>query len=129
VSIALTLGLMQNWLPHEQIKSLQIPNLADTSNQDKDAKKIKEKATEKSNAPNKLFTVSNEGNNDFKKALEVVDYAMNVTNGENLIDVVSLKDRFPLIKTWVLAKQMCLSPFRNINFSKNSAVKNTFYIY
>ena len=119
---------MQNWLPHEQIKSLQIHNLADTSNQDKDAKKTKEKAAEKSNAPNKLFTVSNEGNNDFKKALEVVDYAMNVTNGENLIDVVSLKDRFPLIKTWVLAKQMCLSPFRNIYFSKNSAV-NKYFLY
>jgi hypothetical protein len=119
---------MQNWLPHEQIKSLQIPNLADTSNQDKDAKKPKEKAAEKSNAPNKLFTVSNEGNNDFKKALEVVDYAMNVTNGENLIDIVSLKDRFPLIKTWVLAKQMCLSPFRNIYFSKNSAV-NKYFLY
>jgi len=43
---------------------------------------------------------------------------MQVTNGENLVDVISLKDRFPLIKIWVLAKQMCLSPIRNINFSK-----------
>ena len=47
---------------------------------------------------------------------------MQVTNGENLIDVISLKDRFPLIKTWVLAKQMNQSQIKNISFSKNSQV-------
>ena len=43
---------------------------------------------------------------------------MQVTNGENLIDVIGLKDRYPLIKTWILAKQMNQSQIKNVNFSK-----------
>ena len=49
---------------------------------------------------------------------------MNVTNGDNLADLVSLKDRFPLIKTWVLAKQVNLSPIKNFGMAKNSSVNN-----
>jgi len=143
VSVALSIGLMQNWLPPEQNKSLQLPSVGDGSNQEKSKQDKKDKQADKSrDAGLKLFNASNEANNDFKKALEVkilifikfihnsllfrisnpkiCEYAMQVTNGENLIDVISLKERFPLIKTWVLAKQMCMSPIRNINFSKMS---------
>ena len=51
---------------------------------------------------------------------------MNVTNGEDLKDIVSLKDRFPLIKAWVLAKQICQSPIKNFGLAKSSAVRNVF---
>ena len=47
---------------------------------------------------------------------------MQVTNGKNFIDVIGLKDRYPLIKTWILAKQMNQSQIKNVNFSKNSSV-------
>lgn len=48
---------------------------------------------------------------------------MNVTNGENLSNLVNLKERFPLIKTWVLAKQLGLSPIKNLGISKTASVK------
>jgi hypothetical protein len=38
---------------------------------------------------------------------------MNITNGENLADLISLKDRLPLIKTWVLIKHLTQSPIKN----------------
>ena len=46
---------------------------------------------------------------------------MMVTNGDNLADLVSLKDRFPLIKTWVLAKQVNQSPIKNFGLTKASS--------
>lgn len=48
---------------------------------------------------------------------------MNVTNGENLSNLVNLKERFALIKTWVLAKQLGLSPIKNLGISKTASVK------
>ena len=47
---------------------------------------------------------------------------MTFTNGDNLQDVVSLKDRFSLIKTWVLAKQMNQSPIKSFGIVKNTDV-------
>ena len=44
---------------------------------------------------------------------------MNVTNGENPADLISIRNRFELIKIWVLAKQANQSPIRNMFHSKN----------
>ena len=46
---------------------------------------------------------------------------MTITNGDNLADLVSLKDRFPLIKTWVIAKQVNQSPIKNYGLTKTSS--------
>ena len=43
---------------------------------------------------------------------------MNITNGENMADLVSLKDRLPLIKTWVLCKQLNQSSIKNLGVPK-----------
>lgn len=61
---------MQNWLPPEQIKQLQMPTLTDFSSLEKEQKK-KDKTIDKSNAANKLFSIPPEAVNDLKKALEV----------------------------------------------------------
>lgn len=46
---------------------------------------------------------------------------MQITNGDNLADIVHLKERLPLIKTWVLVKQMLQSPIKN--FGLQNTVK------
>ena len=43
---------------------------------------------------------------DLKKALEVCEFAMKVTNGEVPNDVVPIATRYPLLQTWVYTKQM-----------------------
>lgn len=53
---------------------------------------------------------------------------MNFTNGDNLQDVVSLKDRFSLIKTWVLAKQMTQSAIKSFGIVKNAEVNRTWLL-
>lgn len=60
------------------------------------------------------------------KYFKICDYAMNVTNGENLSNLVNLKDRYPLIKTWVLAKQLAQQPVRNLGIGKVSPVSKRF---
>ena len=69
VSVALAIGLMQNWLPAEQIKSLQLP--AEGSQQDKPKQEKKDKPGDKPNQGGKVFNMTNDSNADFKKALEV----------------------------------------------------------
>jgi len=72
VSVALSIGLMQNWLPPEQTKLLQLPSIGDDSHQDKQKQDKKDKPADKSrDGVVKLFNASNDANNDFKKALEV----------------------------------------------------------
>ena len=43
------------------------------------------------------------------KPLQVCEYAMHVTNGDKLSDVVPIGVRQPLLQTWVQAKQMLQS--------------------
>lgn len=124
VCVALSNGLMQNWLPPEHVKSLQIPELngENASPGDKPGKKAN--LTNAAHPSSKPFVLSNEAQADIKKALDVVDYAMQVTNGDNLSNVVTLKDRFPLIKTWVLAKQLNQSAIKNYGIVKSNSVIN-----
>ena len=63
---------MQNWLPPEQTKLLQLPSIVDGSYQDKQKQDKKDKQADKTrDGVTKLFNASNDANNDFKKALEV----------------------------------------------------------
>ena len=118
IAIALSTGLMQSWLPHDHVKSLQVPSLSDFSS-------LNDKKKQAPITTSKPITISPEGATDFKKALEVCEYAMNVTNGDEMKDVINLRDRSPLIKNWVLAKQFCQSPIKNYGLSKNAAVSNS----
>ncbi|XP_035825239.1 cilia- and flagella-associated protein 46 [Aplysia californica] len=52
------------------------------------------------------ISISPEATPDLKKAIEVCDFAMQVTNGENPRDVVPIFMRLPILQTWVRAKQM-----------------------
>ena len=42
---------------------------------------------------------------------------MQVTNGDNLGDLVYLQERLPLIKAWVLTKQLLQSPIKNFGLT------------
>lgn len=75
VCVALGNGLMQNWLPPEQVKSLQIPNLpGESSDKEKHARKGNVPAANPtSNQPAKIqFSLSAEAQSDIRKALEVL---------------------------------------------------------
>lgn len=109
---------MQNWLPQDQIRPLQIPIASETST---------DKRKQILNAPTKPIVIPSEAGGDFKKALEVCEYAMLITNGDDLKDVVGLNVRSPLIKNWVLAKQFCQSAIKNFGLSKaNERVQDKF---
>jgi hypothetical protein len=81
ISVALSTGLITPWLPAEQAKSLQIPNLnLETINSNEKANR-KASATGKktqtavlnasANPMNKAFTIPPEATADLKKSLEV----------------------------------------------------------
>lgn len=110
ISIGLSSGLMQNWLPPDQIKPLQIPIVSEVS-QDKRKQIL--------NVQTKPIVIPPEAGPDFKKALDVCEYAMMITNGDDLKDVVGLAVRSPLIKNWVLAKQFSQSAIKNFGLNKN----------
>jgi hypothetical protein len=46
---------------------------------------------------------------------------MNATNGELLANLVSLKVKYSLIKTWTLAKQLSQSSFKNSDAFANDS--------
>ncbi len=128
---------MSPWLPPEPVKTLAIPNIASTDQSAGNKSPTRKTGKSTSSVPGqptltstKTFTVPTEAVADFKKALEVnqkklfrslynyifyqvCEYALNITNGDNPVDVINLKDRLPLIKTWVLIKQMIQSPIKN----------------
>jgi hypothetical protein len=157
VCVALANGLIAPWLPYEHLRALQIPNLATEVAANPTGKgEEKRRATTQSQSAAtggaKPFTMTSEASSDFKKALEVIltkkihtnpivyyslkyvhlfkicDYALNITNGENLADVVSLKARFPLIKTWVIVKQFNQSPIKNLGLSKTNSVSELSFL-
>jgi hypothetical protein len=73
VCVALANGLMQNWLPQEQVKSLQVPNLPNES-------VLNEKQARKGNLntggnpqTKVTFSLSAEAQVEIKKALEVIN--------------------------------------------------------
>ena len=78
--MALATGLMLPWLPEDQIKQLQIPNLdlkslnnePGTTGKPAKAKVAMANATVLASSLNKGFSIPSEGNSDMKKALEVI---------------------------------------------------------
>uniref|UniRef100_H2YF97 Uncharacterized protein n=1 Tax=Ciona savignyi TaxID=51511 RepID=H2YF97_CIOSA len=52
------------------------------------------------------LAVDPEGMDDLKKALEVCEYGLQVTNGTNHVDLISTSVRHQLLATWVQVKQL-----------------------
>ena len=132
---ALANGLMQPWLPRDTAATLQLPAGANASGDSsgggsdqplttasgKQARKSGEKTQTALPSKPIAFSLSSEAHADVRRALEICEYALSVTNGERLGDVISLKDRFPLIKAWVLAKQLAQSPIKNYGLPTTSS--------
>lgn len=73
ISVALSMGLMHNWLPSEQAKQLQIPNLGGESGAPNEKQTRKGNPTTTGGNPQgkNQFSIPFEGQADIKKALEV----------------------------------------------------------
>ncbi|XP_055900491.1 cilia- and flagella-associated protein 46-like isoform X3 [Biomphalaria glabrata] len=118
---ALANGYMKNWIPKRvepeklEIKAeLEIPI---QSAKGKSAKGV-QIATKVSKTAS-LATVSPEALVDLKKAIEVCDLAMKITNGSEPEDVVPIYSRLPILQTWVKAKQLAQQ-----QISKNLGVED-----
>nr|CAB3230219.1 tetratricopeptide repeat protein 40 [Phallusia mammillata] len=103
-------GLITPWIP----KKLPIENqpvaqtAATTATKDTTRKKTGGKGTGTNATPGtaNALAVDPEGMDDLKKALEVCEYGLNITNGSKAADVVSTAIRHQLLSTWVKVKQL-----------------------
>ncbi|GFO25849.1 cilia- and flagella-associated protein 46-like [Plakobranchus ocellatus] len=99
---ALAQGLIRPWIPDS-------PKDAESKSDIDDPLSPKGKSKAAA-APAKSKTagisISVDAMPDLKKAIEVCDFAMQVTNGDNPLDVIPVFMRLPILQTWVRAKQM-----------------------
>ncbi|XP_033122422.1 cilia- and flagella-associated protein 46-like isoform X2 [Anneissia japonica] len=104
---ALAIGLMKQWIPVQpKDRPIETPQKA---GKEKDEKTPKAKSVAShASAKSKILLVDAEAQDDLKKALEVCDYALEVTNGNKPLDVVPISVRHHLINTWVQTKQLLL---------------------
>ncbi|XP_062591392.1 cilia- and flagella-associated protein 46-like [Saccostrea cucullata] len=113
---ALAFALMCPWIPDEPVKEMQEPSspsptAAPSPGGGKKGGKggppaAASPAKGKAPLPSNQVTISPDAMPDLKKAIEVCDYAIEVTNGSKEANVVPIGVRQPLLQTWVLAKQM-----------------------
>lgn len=101
-------GLLKPWLrpkPPPDAAGDPTPDPADSKppSRKKTPGKDKQSASASGGAS---VVVDNEAGDHLKKALEICEYAMNVTNGTVAKDIVPTAVRHELIATWVLLKQM-----------------------
>ncbi|XP_052771669.1 cilia- and flagella-associated protein 46-like isoform X4 [Mya arenaria] len=99
---ALAYALMKPWFPTPSkdptppaTPGLESPTL----------KKGKDKA-QKSKTNTATVAISQDAMPDLKKAIEVLEYVLEVTGGGNQKDVVPILVRMPILQTWVAAKQL-----------------------
>ncbi|XP_056385225.1 cilia- and flagella-associated protein 46 isoform X2 [Hyla sarda] len=100
LSSALAKGLILRWIPVSDNNKR-----SDTSLHTEKGKKASGKGPEKSNVAH-VLSIDPNGLTDVKLALEVCDYAFDLTNGSPPEDVVPITIRQQLISTWVKAKQL-----------------------
>ncbi|KAM8924779.1 cilia- and flagella-associated protein 46 [Pelodytes ibericus] len=100
LSNALAKGLILRWIPVS--KASKRPETSLHSAKDK---KSPRKGSEKSPAGH-VLSIDPAGLPDVKLALEVCDYALELTNGNKPEEVVPIAVRHQLISTWVKAKQL-----------------------
>ncbi|XP_074608699.1 cilia- and flagella-associated protein 46-like [Acropora palmata] len=112
---AIAQGFMQSWIP-----ALTPPTAPATPTKEKSEMLEKTKGRQSGKgakgmgAPSKgsLHTaaVDPEATPDLKQALEVLEYALNTTNGEDPKTLVPISARHPLIRSWVFCKQLLNQP-------------------
>ncbi|XP_075699341.1 cilia- and flagella-associated protein 46 isoform X2 [Rhinoderma darwinii] len=100
LSNALAKGLILRWIPVSDNNKR-----SDTSPHTEKGKKASGKGREKSNEA-RVLSIDPNGLPDVKLALEVCDYALDLTNGSFLEEVVPIAIRRQLLSTWVKAKQL-----------------------
>ncbi|KAH9492442.1 Cilia- and flagella-associated protein 46 [Bulinus truncatus] len=104
---ALANGYMKNWVP----KHLTEPEKPEVK-PDPDTQSVKSKGTKAAQMTSKvsktasLIAIPPEALIDLKKAIEVCELAMKVTNGSEPENTVPISVRFPVLQTWVKAKQL-----------------------
>nr|XP_022339451.1 cilia- and flagella-associated protein 46-like isoform X3 [Crassostrea virginica] len=114
---ALAYALMFPWIPAEPDKEMQDPSSPSPTvapspggGGKKGGKPAPPAAASpakgKPPVPSSQVTISPDAMPDLKKAIEVCEYAIEVTNGSKEANVVPIGVRQPLLQTWVLAKQM-----------------------
>ncbi|XP_073541302.1 cilia- and flagella-associated protein 46 isoform X2 [Phyllobates terribilis] len=100
LSNALAKGLILRWIPVSDDNKRP-----DTSLRTEKGKKAAGKGPEKSNVAH-VLSIDPSGLPDVRLALEVCDYALDVTNGSSQAEVVPIATRQQLLSTWVKAKQL-----------------------
>ncbi|XP_072177207.1 cilia- and flagella-associated protein 46-like [Diadema setosum] len=110
---ALALGLIIPWIPlgdpEPENQAPSAPRGKGAKDPDPSPRKAKSVASHTSGKSKLVLTVDPEGGNDIKQALEVCDYALEVTNGSRPLDLVPIAIRHPLLITWVRVKQLSSS--------------------
>ncbi|XP_071090002.1 cilia- and flagella-associated protein 46-like [Haliotis cracherodii] len=104
---ALSTGLIKPWIPEPPPREGYEGTMSPTPG-DKSPSKSKGKSAVTGNKSKTPYTVtiSPDAMPDLKKAIEVCEYVIQVTRGDNPQDVVPISVRLPLLQTWVFAKQM-----------------------
>ncbi|XP_060585472.1 cilia- and flagella-associated protein 46-like isoform X2 [Ruditapes philippinarum] len=98
---ALSYALMKPWIP---VPSKEEPPAPETPRIDSGKKGKADPKAKKTTA--NTVSIPSEAMPDLKKAIEVCEYVIEVTNGTNPQDVVAIPVRMPILQTWVFAKQM-----------------------
>ncbi|XP_069836237.1 cilia- and flagella-associated protein 46 [Dendropsophus ebraccatus] len=100
LSNAVAKGLILRWIPVSDNNKR-----SDTSLHTEKGKKASGKGPEKSNVAH-VLSIDPNGLTDVRLALEVCDYALDLTSGSSPDDIVPIAVRQQLISTWVKAKQL-----------------------
>ncbi|CAG2203029.1 Cilia- and flagella-associated protein 46 [Mytilus edulis] len=102
---ALAFALMKPWIPDGN-KEPELPS--PTPSQSPASKKGSKAPKDAKNKPTSTtqISISPDALPDLKKAIEVCEYAIEVTNGNNPLHVIPMANRLALLQTWVAAKQM-----------------------
>ncbi|XP_073402610.1 cilia- and flagella-associated protein 46 [Dendrobates tinctorius] len=100
LSSAVARGLILRWIPVSDDNKRP-----DTSLRPEKGKKAAGKGAEKSNVAH-VLSIDPNGLPDVRLALEVCDYALDLTNGSSLAEIVPIATRQQLLSTWVKAKQL-----------------------
>ncbi|KAL3864704.1 hypothetical protein ACJMK2_006363 [Sinanodonta woodiana] len=98
-------ALMKPWIPAPHKESVEGSSPAPSRPESLSGKKGKA-APPTQKIKTNAVTISPEAMPDLKKAVEVCEYVIEVTNGSNPEDVVPIAVRMPILQTWVHVKQM-----------------------
>ncbi|ESP03735.1 hypothetical protein LOTGIDRAFT_237561 [Lottia gigantea] len=106
---ALAYSLILPWIPAPAPKEVQEPPTSPSPDEKgKDKKPVRATVGTAKSKGGVTVTICSEAQPDLKKAIEVCEYGIQVTNGDNTRDIVPISIRLPLLQTWVCVKQMAL---------------------